>query len=86
MVQIDSKTREIKITVSGDISDLTGMQTALMELMQQYNFKDFGNGAATTFYHTLNLLQALTPDEDQQQKGIDNTLKNESYENDLNAI
>ena len=80
MVQIDSKTREIKITVSGDISDLTGMQAALMELMQHYNFTDFGNGAATTFYHTLNLLQALTPDEDQQQKGIDYTKENQIQE------
>jgi hypothetical protein len=72
MVQIDNKKREIKIAFFGDVSDLTNMQTALMELMRHYNFKDFGNGADETFYFALNLLQALTPDTDQQENGLIN--------------
>jgi hypothetical protein len=40
--------------------------------MRHYNFKDFGNGADETFYFALNLLQALTPDTDQQENGLIN--------------
>lgn len=75
MVQIDNKQKEIKITFLGDVSDLTGMQTALMELMQHYNYKDFGSGASEMFYYALNLLQALTPDTEQQEIGLIKTYR-----------
>lgn len=69
MVQVDNKTKEIKITVPGGIGELVNMQTALMDLMQSFNFNDYGSSAQGTFYWAINLLQIITLDEDQQQRG-----------------
>jgi hypothetical protein len=38
--------------------------------MQNFNFNDSGNDAKSTFFYALQLLQAITPDEEQQQNGI----------------
>jgi len=72
MVQINKKTNQIEVSIPGDISDLTSMQTALMDLIQNYNFNDSGICANNTFFYAINLLQALTPDTDQQENGIKN--------------
>ena len=74
MVKINKNSREIIIKVDGDSGELVLMQNALIDMMQSYNFKDFGNGADTTFFYALKLLQASLPDFDQQQKGFINEL------------
>jgi hypothetical protein len=70
MSLVTSKEREIRITVDGDASNLVGMQQALIELMQHYNFKDFGSDAGDTMHYGMELLSALMPSEDQQVKGF----------------
>jgi len=70
MVQVNTKTREISIIADGDSSDVVQMQRALIDLLQHYNFKDFGNGADETFYFGLSLLESLLPDYDQQYRAL----------------
>lgn len=70
MVLINNETRELTIKVDGDTGDLVGLQNALIDLMQCYNFDVFGNGAGSSFFYALKLLQSSLPDEDQQHKGF----------------
>jgi len=70
MVQVNTKTREISIITDGDSSDVVQMQRALIDLLQHYNFTEFGNGAGETFYFGLSLLESLLPDFDQQHRGL----------------
>lgn len=70
MVQLNRNPEQLTVTIDGDTNELVGMQKALIDLMMQYNFKEFGLGAQETFYFTLVLLDALIPDHDQQRKGL----------------
>lgn len=70
MVQVNTKKREISITMGGDSSELVSMQRALIDLLQHYNFEDFGSAADGTFYYALSLLENLLPDFDQQHRGL----------------
>ena len=76
MVQVNNKNNEITIKVSGDTSDLVQMQRALIDLLQHYDFKGFGRMADETYYYSLELLEALLPDYDQQHRGI---IRDEQY-------
>ena len=70
MVRVNKEKREITIITDGDSSDVVQMQRALINLMQCYNFTDYGNGAGETFYFGLSLLESLLPDYDQQHRGF----------------
>lgn len=70
MVQVNTKKREISIITDGNSSDVVQMQRALIDLLQHYNFEDFGNAAEGTFYYALSLLENLLPDYDQQHRDL----------------
>jgi len=58
MVQIDKSKQVVEITFTGKQEDIKDIQKALIDLMQQYNFKDFGNIANEPFYIALEVLRA----------------------------
>lgn len=71
MVKINDEKRsatiEIEMCESGEIAE---MQTAIIDLLSCYNYKDFGNGCAPTVYYATKLLQALLPNEEQQELAL----------------
>lgn len=61
MTTINSKSNQITINADGT-DDLAKMQHALIDLMQRYNYKEFGGSCEDTMYFSLELLKATIPD------------------------
>ena len=64
MTTINSKSNKITINADGTAYELAKMQHALIDLMQRYNYKEFGGGCEDTMYFSLELLKATIPDPD----------------------
>lgn len=69
MVELNKQQQEIKITMRGDASTLVNTQIALIQLMKNFNFS--GDNGAGPFYWALNLLEEILPEEEQQERALE---------------
>lgn len=71
MITANPSTQTVTIVLEHtDIENLVNMQSALFELIREYNFKDYGSIAAETVFYATHLLQAITPGLEQQMKAF----------------
>ncbi len=70
MVQIDRSAGKITISVDGTGSELILMQQAILELVKGYNYRENAEQASSAVYFALTLLDSMTLDENQQEKGL----------------
>lgn len=59
MVKVDDKLRNITIIMNGDESTVHEAKKALIDLIQHYNYDEFGDSASETMFYGMELLKAL---------------------------
>ncbi|MBR9775369.1 MAG: hypothetical protein GYB55_10280 [Cytophagales bacterium] len=60
MIRIDEQKNEVVITLpKTDRSEIAEIRKALLDLIAEYNFEDFGSSAQGTMYFTTRLIKAL---------------------------
>lgn len=69
MVELNKQQGEIIITMKGDASTLVNTQIALIQLMKNFGFS--GMNAEGPFFWVLNLLEELLPEEEQQERALE---------------
>jgi hypothetical protein len=65
MVQVNEEKKELSIKLDGCKEDLLDMQIAIIDMVQNYNYKEYGEGAVIPVYWMLNLLKATLPTPEQ---------------------
>lgn len=65
MVQVNEEKNELLIKLDGCPEDLVDMQLAIIDMVQNYNYKEYGAGAQTSLYWILNLLRETLPTPEQ---------------------
>lgn len=70
MVEINKQTDEIKITLKGDLGTLFSMQASIINCIKYYNFNDYP-AQTGEFIWLLELLEAMLPTEEQQERVFD---------------
>lgn len=92
MVQsINKKDRTITVTMYGDIEELCNRQSALIELLRNYDYENYGNSCSEMVSNCLDLLCELLPDYKTQKRGFETAgeylvLPNELTENGKELI
>lgn len=69
MVELNKQKGEVKITMKGDACTLVNTQIALIQLMKNFGYST--DNAVGPFYWVLNLLENLLPEEEQQERDLD---------------
>ncbi len=72
MVQVSNENNEITIKLKGDAETLVDTQKALIDLMRCFNYESFGSSTTDIMPFALDMLEALLPDTEQQQRGLIN--------------
>lgn len=71
MITVNPQNNSVTIVIeNADAETLVNFQEAIIELVKEYNYKDFGGMAGNIVAQALNLLKELTPDIDQQIKAF----------------
>lgn len=71
MITVNPQNNSVTIVIeNADAETLVNFQEAIIELVKEYNYKDFGGMAGNIVAQALNLLKELTPDINQQMKAF----------------
>lgn len=73
MVHMSEKKIAISMNDSFTVDDLQGLQKEIIEAIQCYDYKNYGNSDGCPFYHLLNLLASTLPTFYQQKQMIEFT-------------
>lgn len=72
MVQsINRKDRTMTVTMYGGIEELCNYQNALIGLLRNYDYENYGSECAEMVSNCLDLLSELLPDYETQKKGFE---------------
>ncbi len=69
MVKINKESKQIEITMQGDSETIYEMQLGILELLRNYDYKNFPVQSGG-FYHVINLLESLLPSYEQLNRGL----------------
>lgn len=71
MIIANEKERSVTVILENtEVEDIVSYQKAIITLIQFYRFSEFGDIAGDIIYDAITLLNALTPNLEQQQNGL----------------
>lgn len=73
MIRTTEDKLAIVISDSDPVDDLQGLQREIIEVIQAYDYNNFGSGNGCPFYHLLNLLASTLPTYNQQNQLLEFT-------------